>query len=537
MKVVLVLAFDGFRHVGLVHAWETQPAVASPECDGNGVGAVAGCLPALPASESLLLQLGSGAPPQAAPTPESLLEENTKWWPWGEEDKCDATAMFGVIRQSAWRRHENKCKCKEKDHVLACEDDACPQIGRYFSEEGLGGRRCWCVVDQCHKVEDWSSEFTTVKGCTCRSDSPCGAHLGTMFKCDTCKTRDGCGHWGLPSTYDYCDYRPDTVRSFIKKSFSNKMDYFWGKITANSTRYPHFPLLSNFLTSVRTTFDNYRPEMPPSREKLIHTVGSICKFHLDISPSSPYTGLLGPGLKVGFVRMGSAVDPGSYGDGVAPGLGFKLPRSGRHDGDFVMLNALGFGEHWDFFHLNQSNHIAPANGFTAVVAEKFKEASQCPYQVGLSDLATYSQDGRESSPPKFPFKLLMVSGPSVKTGTKGKTLDAIHAELDAIPLGTTLYNVYACSKSSGDEMAPAENLDACGGAMLLGALKTASKCTTSWYGDSAFHVRHQRIEEDWQLEPSYRKMGAYDADQACGASVTSRAPPSCGLDSMLNSDA
>jgi len=157
MKVVLVLAFDGFRHVGLVHAWETQPAVASPECDGNGVGAVAGCLPALPASESLLLQLGSGAPPQAAPTPESLLEENTKWWPWGEEDKCDATAMFGVIRQSAWRRHENKCKCKEKDHVLACEDDACPQIGRYFPEEGLGGRRCWCVVDQC---PDWMSEST-----------------------------------------------------------------------------------------------------------------------------------------------------------------------------------------------------------------------------------------------------------------------------------------------------------------------------------------------------------------------------------------
>merc|ERR1740121_2135700 len=93
-----------------------------------------------------LLQLGSGAPPQAAmerqpsPIPESLLEEN--------DAKCNAVAAGGVRRKSAWRQFEHKCKCKKKDHVLMCEDDACPQIGRYFPEEGLG-RRCWCVKNSC----------------------------------------------------------------------------------------------------------------------------------------------------------------------------------------------------------------------------------------------------------------------------------------------------------------------------------------------------------------------------------------------------
>merc|ERR1740123_1325361 len=95
------------------------------------------------------------------------------------------------------------------------------------------------------------------------------------------------------------------------------------------------------------------------------------------------------------------------------------------------------------------------------------------------------------------------------------------------------------AQSRRDELLPTENLeDSCGGAMLLGALKTASKCTTSWYGDASFHIRHQRIEEDWQLEPSYMKMADYDANIACNAQVDARgAPPKCGMDAMLSTDA
>jgi len=380
----------------------------------------------------------------------------------------------------------------------------------------------------------WSDTYPTTNGCECKDQ--CEGRVGTKWVCDTCKTKGRCGTFSVTGRWGYCDYSESTVESFIRKSSESKTNYFWERITADTTRYPKYPLLGNLLSSMRTVFDNYRPEMPVKREKMIHTVGSICKFKLQISGSSPYTGLLSPGLKTGFVRMGGALDPA---DGLTPGLGFKLPRSGVPDGDLVMLYSLAAGTQWDFFFKNQSNHLAPAEGFpTTLLAKKFEDASQCPYQVGLSDWARYSQDGSESNPPKFPFKLLMVAGPNVKTGTKGHTVDAVHSEIDAIPVGTTLYKVYACAKSAGDELMPSENLEACGGAMLLGSVKTASRCTTSYYGDKSFHIRHQRIEEDWILEPSYMKMGGYDANVACAKRVDARgAPPKCSEEGMLDNDA
>jgi len=378
--------------------------------------------------------------------------------------------------------------------------------------------------------------YTTLGGCTCKASSACEADIGTLFKCDTCRTKNGCGTFSLLGRWDYCDYRPPTAARFIMQSSTAKLDYFWNKVIANTTRYPEFPLLSNVLSSMRTTFDNYQPEMPTGREKMIHSVGSVCKFELKISGSSPYTGLLSPGSQKGLIRLGGALDPA---DGLTPGLGFKLPRSGVPDGDFVMLHSLRAGDQWNFFLKNQSNHLEPVSGgATSILVAKFKEASQCPYQVGLSDLARYSQDGTEHSRPRFPFKLFMRPNSALKTGTRGETVDAVHSEIDAIPVGSTLYTVYACRNAAGDEYFPSEDLSSCGNPLLLGEVKTTSRCTTSWYGDASLHIRHQRIEEDWQLEPSYLKQGKYDANTACGARVDVRTQPAqCGAEGMMNSDA
>lgn len=276
--------------------------------------------------------------------------------------------------------------------------------------------------------------------------------------------------------------------------------------------------------------------MPATREKMIHSVGSVCEFEWDISSESPYSGLLGPGTKTGFIRMGGAVDPS---DGLTPGLGFKIPRSGVHDGDWVMLHSLAFGDSWNFFLKNMSNHIAPASGVTKILAKKFEEASQCPFHVGLSDLARYSQDGVESNPPNFPFKLFMIPNANLQTGRNGQNLDAVHAEIDALPIGTTLYTVYACSKAAGDELDPTIDLSRCGGAMLLGSIVTTKQCTTSWYGDTSFHIRHQRIEDDWLLRPDYMQMESYTATTACDKSslYADAAPPICGTEgTMLGGD-
>jgi len=306
---------------------------------------------------------------------------------------------------------------------------------------------------------------------------------------------------------------------------------------ADSTRYPTYPLLSNILTSMRTTFDNYQPEMPAGREKLIHSVGSVCKVEWTIPSDRGYTGILESGTHKGFIRMGGAVDPK---EGLTPGLGLKFPRSGRHDADFVMLYSLVEQSSWNFFGLNQSNHIAPAVDFaTKVLAAKFKDASQCPYQVGLSDLATWNEDGAESKP-KFPFKIFFEVNPRLETGRRAQTIDGVHAEIDSLSKGTVLYTAWACTEPKGDETAPSETLEAsCGKPVRLGPVSLASGCSTSYYGDSALHFRHQRIEDDWRLQPSLMKWGKYDANVACAATVRSDgAPPICGLEQeMLATDA
>jgi len=380
----------------------------------------------------------------------------------------------------------------------------------------------------------WSGAQTTYQGCQCSGN--CGASLSGFYKCDFCYTKDGCGTWGLGGRWDYCDFRPSAtseVSDFIARSWESKLDYFWGKITADTSSNQDYPITQAPFISVRTSFDNYRPEMPAGRPKVIHGMGSVCKFNLDVSGESPYTGIFKPGRRTGFLRLGSANKASS---GITPGLGIKFTRSGVPDGDFVMLHSLEGIQAWNFFSLNQTNHIEPASGVIAIAAEKFKDASQCPYQVGLSDLATYSQDGGESYPPKFPFKLLAVANPELETGRRGETLDAMHAEIDAIPLGTSVYKLYACAEPSGDEMKPAGS---CGGALLLGDMVTASQCTTSRFGDEKMHFRHQRIEEDWLLEPNFMNSGAYKASVACDASSLSAngAPPICGEEGMLATDA
>jgi hypothetical protein len=148
-------------------------------------------------------------------------------------------------------------------------------------------------------------------------------------------------------------------------------------------------------------------------------------------------------------------------------------------------------------------------------AKKFQQASQCVNQVGLSDMANYSQDGRHHDA-VTPFKLFLVPGKGVQTPDKQKTADEANAEMAAFPVGSVLYTVFACANASLSEMTPtAGGLEAaCEGALELGDMATTTKCTPSLYGDEHLFFQHQRIEEDWQLRPEF--LTQYDAAKACG---------------------
>merc|ERR1719414_2740440 len=278
-----------------------------------------------------------------------------------------------------------------------------------------------------------SEPDTTVKGCVCKSG--CKAKLlNGLHRCDECKTKGKCGTWALTGRWDYCNYAP--VDSYKRLSYKAKMDKMWAKVIADkSFEEPKATdTIGGFTESMMTVFDNYKPEMPKGRKKVIHMVGSMCKIDLKINKNSPYTGLLGHGTHRGLIRIGTAVVSE---EGLTPGLGFKFPRTGRHSGDFVTLNSLEIGQSWNFFASNMSTHIAPPEGAAAIaLARKFEQASQCATQVGLRDFTTYSQSGKRASKPNYPFKL---------------------------------YMVYGCSKPSGPEIDPmAGGLLSCGGAEMIG---------------------------------------------------------------------
>ena len=383
-----------------------------------------------------------------------------------------------------------------------------------------------------------------------------GLLTNNFWQCDLCRTLSNCGHRDAFGTWDYCDYSGNT--EFDSQSFQDKNEYFERKINADPKRGDTPFILPIFMESMVTVFDNARDEMPAGRKKYIHSIGSICKFELNIK-ASRYTGLFAPGKQEGFIRMGSAVPPTKT--GLTPGLGFKFARKGRHSGAFVGLYSLATGTTWNFFEKSQSNHIAPPTFPTSILAKKFMQASQCAPQVGLSDMARYSQDRTEHKDPKFPFKLFMVPSPEVQmTEANGMppmkdgswTIDQVHEFMDKFKVGTPLYKVYACHtpKVNGNEMNPTDGTveDACNDAVELGDMVTTSKCTTSAYGDKEFHIRHQRIEEDWALRPEFLKTEGYDVKTACAANgqrppkkapTADGMPPMCGAsgDSLFEASA
>jgi hypothetical protein len=208
-------------------------------------------------------------------------------------------------------------------------------------------------------------------------------------------------------------------------------------------------------------------------------------------------------------------------------------------GNYVALQSLDFGMSWNFFAYNVSNHIPPPSGVEqTVLVKKFNQASQCPTQVGLFDMARYSQDGTEHTSPKFPFKLFLVPSESVQTPTTEKTIDQVNAEMEAFPVGTTLYTAYACGEATKNELTPTDGglEKACGKPFKLGGMVTTTKCTPSAYGDKSFFIRHEPIEHDWQADSSILEQ--YDAAKACGwTGKFSPTPPTRCDPSMLSTDA
>lgn len=385
----------------------------------------------------------------------------------------------------------------------------------------------------------------TLSGCVCKDDCRTSPGVTACHKgaCDWCTVGADCGIRlnSEGNNWDYCIYTPDL--SFQSQTAQQKISILWKKITANETRGGKYPASGSFGVmnqSMLEVVENQRDVMPAGRIRMRHSVGSICEIQWNIDAGSPFTGLFSAGAhNTGFLRLSTQMGVDSP-DGVIPGLGLKFPRTGQISADTVTLSSTK-SHYWNFFKYNHSNHAAKGQGTDPHVdkahqalEEHLETSSQCSHQVGLSNMARYTQDGIEAAHVKFPFKLFLVPTSETRGLSRDapKTIDELAEEHKNIPVGTALYSVYACGEPSESELHPTDDgiEKACAVPTKLGDLKTQSKCVPSDFGDRKMKIGHQRIEDDWKLRPEW--LGQYHVTSACGAKTKPTpdgAPQLCGM--------
>ena len=161
--------------------------------------------------------------------------------------------------------------------------------------------------------------------------------------------------------------------------------------------------------------DTFESDLTGSRSKRVHTVGVVAKVKFEtVANNEGYTGIF-TGSNYGLIRFSAAIKPDYTKTTAAEALGNFVPafavkflRDGVHSGNVMGMYSIVGDSSWNFFKNVLSNHIpGTINSIGSfVIAHKFATASHVINIVGLSDLATYGEDGVKVSSPKFPFQLI-----------------------------------------------------------------------------------------------------------------------------------
>ena len=287
--------------------------------------------------------------------------------------------------------------------------------------------------------------------------------------------------------------------------WTQKHDFIWNNIKANATlgAYHETDVIKE---SVITSFQNEWDIMPAGRRKVIHGIGAICPFSVDVPAGSPFTGLFKPGGTIhGLIRMGPAANI-MGGGGLTPGAAVKFLRTGTKSANIFLLdttNPLPDNNH-NFFARPLKNHITgEANTIaTVVLNKKFCSTGHCITKVGLSDVCAYDQDGNQAGELNFPFKVTFdLTGEVNFNEAPPADMDEFIDQFRNLPVGTRLYTISAMRHPDDAE------------GFSIGDVVTTDNCVSSYYGDTKLFFKHQWIEDDISLRPQW--TNEYGKDCNC----------------------
>lgn len=308
--------------------------------------------------------------------------------------------------------------------------------------------------------------------------------------------------------YDWCLYLESAQPEYTQLTWQEKQEMIWSQIKADSSLGGYYP--TDLITeSVVTSFDNEWDFHPAGRRKVIHGNGAICKFDVDVSADSPFSGLLKAGSKIsGLIRMGPATDPYSVtSSGMAPGVSIKFLRTGTMSANFLLLNNLNPlpDNSFNFFQVPKFNQLTAdiQTPDLILLGQKFCATGHCITKVGISNVCTHDQDGNEAEELNFPFKFTFTPADISFPAEAPANQQAFMDQFKAIPVGSRLYTIRGHTSPEDTE------------GLVLGDVVTSSECLTSLYGDTKLAFKHQWIEDDVALKPEWSE--AYFKDCYCNA--------------------
>lgn len=271
--------------------------------------------------------------------------------------------------------------------------------------------------------------------------------------------------------------------------------------------------------------------------RLTHPTGSIAKISLVPDPNSPkkYTGIFSE-KSIGIARMSTATDPSVTGV-MNRALAIKFPISGSYSRTMFAMNRvvgqnlgkdqkpeIGFengtlvlaGEKTDFNYFKKShnftNFLARPKGFEKGVTDKFfdvvkyilrglgrtedvQKIDRMSRNMSVANLSWHTQDGRLAANPKAPYRIVLKPRPEIFTNVAAynspKTEFAdFRDDLATIPVGTTLWDVYATDNTSDSDTEQTNEMIASGDYVKIASIVLESKPRASKFGNETLMYKH-----------------------------------------------
>jgi len=200
------------------------------------------------------------------------------------------------------------------------------------------------------------------------------------------------------------DFKGD---EYIKLSREAKSDKIWNKVTENSKSGSwHFG--GTLVVGQNEVFDTKGDEFDCGwtgcRNKTIHSKGNVGKIEWTDLGGHPYTGVF-KGGDSGYVRMSAAAPVDKKTPNMKPGMGVKFLRDGVDSANLVAMFGVDGQDNLNFFENDWSDHIPdPKDKLLIPLELRFKTATDYIQTVGLSDMASYTQEGTQETP-VFPWSL------------------------------------------------------------------------------------------------------------------------------------